>query len=230
MQKHGRIVRWYETRGFGFIRSPDTTADVFVHARDLAPTLRPVEVGRAVSYQEIHVGGKGPRAMAVEPADAAVPALPAQLASTRLGDSRAARLAAQPNSQQTRPGTRRPASGAALSPAFLALLLALTLLELVLLARLGKRLSLPSWALGCWLLVNGLCFWVYAADKRAAEQQGWRVSEATLHGLSLAGGWLGAGLAQQWLRHKSAKAEFLHVHWAFTALHLGVLAAAAAWA
>jgi uncharacterized membrane protein YsdA (DUF1294 family) len=42
----------------------------------------------------------------------------------------------------------------------------------------------------------------------------WRVSESTLHTLSLVGGWPGALVAQQMLRHKSNKASFRAVFWA----------------
>jgi len=65
MHKQGKVVRWEAERGFGFIRSPDTPADVFFHIRDFRGPGTPSE-GLAVSYEEIHVGGKGPRAMAVQ--------------------------------------------------------------------------------------------------------------------------------------------------------------------
>ena len=41
----------------------------------------------------------------------------------------------------------------------------------------------------------------------------WRTPESTLHFLALAGGWPGALLAQQFLRHKSTKVEFRSVFW-----------------
>lgn len=55
-----------------------------------------------------------------------------------------------------------------------------------------------------------LCtFILYAMDKSAARRGAWRTRESTLHLLSLAGGWPGALLAQQTLRHKSGKTPFL---------------------
>lgn len=56
--------------------------------------------------------------------------------------------------------------------------------------------------------VSVLCFIVYALDKSAARAGARRTPESTLLLLGLAGGWPGALLAQQWLRHKSAKASF----------------------
>jgi uncharacterized membrane protein YsdA (DUF1294 family) len=52
------------------------------------------------------------------------------------------------------------------------------------------------------------CFVAYAMDKSAARSRQRRTPERTLLVLGLACGWPGALLAQQWLRHKSAKASF----------------------
>lgn len=62
-------------------------------------------------------------------------------------------------------------------------------------------------------LMSLLSYAVYAADKQAARQGRRRVPERTLHLLALLGGWPGALLAQQRLRHKSRKAAFRAVFW-----------------
>ncbi len=65
-----------------------------------------------------------------------------------------------------------------------------------------------------WYLVIGLVtFFVYAKDKRAAINGNWRVPEKTLHILSVAGGWLGALIAQDKLRHKTQKQPFRAIYW-----------------
>ncbi|MFZ0407046.1 MAG: DUF1294 domain-containing protein [Cyanobium sp.] len=58
-----------------------------------------------------------------------------------------------------------------------------------------------------------LAFLAYAADKSAAINGRWRTPEKTLHLLSVAGGWPGALLAQQLLRHKCSKPSFVAVFW-----------------
>jgi len=62
---------------------------------------------------------------------------------------------------------------------------------------------------------------VYAVDKSAAKKGIWRTQESTLHLLSLTGGWPGALVAQQKLRHKSKKESFRLVFWATVVLNLG---------
>jgi uncharacterized membrane protein YsdA (DUF1294 family) len=57
-------------------------------------------------------------------------------------------------------------------------------------------------------------FIAYAVDKSAAINGRWRMSDNSLHLLGLAGGWPGALLAQQWLRHKTAKRSFICAFWA----------------
>jgi uncharacterized membrane protein YsdA (DUF1294 family)/cold shock CspA family protein len=69
-------------------------------------------------------------------------------------------------------------------------------------------------------VVSLLALLVYALDKSAAVGGNWRTPESTLHLLSVAGGWPGALLAQQLLRHKTAKPEFVLVFWATVALNV----------
>ena len=75
------------------------------------------------------------------------------------------------------------------------------------------------------------CFAVYAIDKRAARNQAWRTPEKTLWLLGLLCGWPGAVLAQQWLRHKTAKRSFQTVFWITVVVNMagfGWLASSAA--
>jgi uncharacterized membrane protein YsdA (DUF1294 family) len=73
-------------------------------------------------------------------------------------------------------------------------------------------------------IASVLCFAAYAVDKSAARAGRRRVRERTLLMLGLACGWPGAVLAQQCLRHKSAKPAFLWRSWGTVLLNLAVLA------
>lgn len=88
---------------------------------------------------------------------------------------------------------------------------------------------LPSWVALVYGVASVLCFAAYALDKAAAMRGRWRTPERTLLMLGLACGWPGAILAQQWLRHKSAKTAFRAVFWCTVAANVAAFAWLARW-
>lgn len=82
------------------------------------------------------------------------------------------------------------------------------------------RWALPPWVAALYVGVSVLCFVTYAADKTAARSGRWRVSERTLLNLGLIGGWPGAIIAQQVLRHKSKKTAFQRAFWGTVLLNV----------
>jgi uncharacterized membrane protein YsdA (DUF1294 family)/cold shock CspA family protein len=80
----------------------------------------------------------------------------------------------------------------------------------------------PPLLLLIYLGASLITFTVYAWDKSAARKGAWRIHEGKLHILSLLGGWPGALIAQQTLRHKSKKASFRAVFWVTVAVNCGV--------
>jgi len=83
--------------------------------------------------------------------------------------------------------------------------------------------KLPALVLGAYICLSVMTFIAYAADKSAAQDGRWRTPESTLHMLSLAGGWPGALVAQQVLRHKSKKASFRRAFWLTLLVNCGAL-------
>lgn len=71
-----------------------------------------------------------------------------------------------------------------------------------------------------YLVLSAVAFVAYAIDKSAARRGARRTPESTLHLLALLGGWPGALLAQQFLRHKSTKASFRAVFWATVVINV----------
>jgi cold shock CspA family protein len=173
MRKDGTVVRWDSARGFGFIRSAGTPADVFFHAKDFQNMAAPHE-GMPVTFEEIHVGGKGPRAMSVK-------SLEAMRAS---GIDRSSRPAMrQPRKSPGASALRHSASGhrhasSRRVPAAFAMLLMLGWMALVLWGVWVGRL--PALALALAPLLNLLTFWMYWSDKHAAQTGSWRTKEDTL--------------------------------------------------
>ncbi|MEO6199545.1 MAG: DUF1294 domain-containing protein [Cryobacterium sp.] len=81
---------------------------------------------------------------------------------------------------------------------------------------------LPLWVAGLYLVASALCFVAYAIDKSAARAGRRRISERTLLLLGLAGGWPGAIVAQQALRHKTQKVSFRSAFRGTVVLNLSV--------
>ena len=84
--------------------------------------------------------------------------------------------------------------------------------------------KMPIHILALYMTASLLTFIVYALDKSAAQEGAWRTQESTLHLLSLAGGWPGALIAQQKLRHKTQKQSFRSVFWITVLLNCGAFA------
>lgn len=82
--------------------------------------------------------------------------------------------------------------------------------------------GIPIQVFYLYLVVSIITFVVYAIDKSAARRGTSRTPEKTLHLLALVGGWPGAMIAQQTLRHKSSKRSFRAVFWVTVVLNCGV--------
>jgi uncharacterized membrane protein YsdA (DUF1294 family)/cold shock CspA family protein len=74
--------------------------------------------------------------------------------------------------------------------------------------------------LSVYAVMSGIAFVVYAMDKSRARRSDRRIPEAMLHLLAIFGGWPGALLAQQWLRHKNRKLLFQAIFWIIVLAHI----------
>lgn len=81
-----------------------------------------------------------------------------------------------------------------------------------------KSFVLPYFA--TMLIMSVVAFLAYGFDKHRAKTNGWRVSEKTLHLMSLLGGWPGAMYGQHVFRHKTQKTSFRMVFWITVAANL----------
>ena len=70
---------------------------------------------------------------------------------------------------------------------------------------------------------SAIAFVLYGIDKRRAIRKQPRISERTLHLLSMLGGWPGAHLAQRLFHHKNLKVSFRLVFWFTVAVHLIII-------
>lgn len=76
-------------------------------------------------------------------------------------------------------------------------------------------------ATAVWLLLAGVSgFIAMGADKARAVRREWRIPEATLFAIALAGGAIGMAIGSEVFHHKTSKLSFLAVLYAILALWL----------
>jgi len=83
--------------------------------------------------------------------------------------------------------------------------------------------KLPFVVFLAYFVASCVAYLAYFLDKAAALKGQWRTPEMTLHFFSLVGGWPGAMLAQQTLRHKTQKRSFQATYWVTVVLNCVIL-------
>lgn len=218
MKKQGTIVRWDAERASGYIRSPDTAAEVYFHLRDYEGP-HPIAPGTAVVYEEIVIGGKGPRALSVKPP----PPPPLHEATAPAQPAPEPVLAAAANSPAQR--WREERAQRRQTQVALGLLGGWLLIWLV---GIGAG-RFPWVVLAGLVLVNIATFFLYWRDQHVQTEGGapWPVEH--LHAAAVLGGWPAAWLAQRSLGHRLDERRFQQVFVACAALNVAALLIWVAW-
>lgn len=219
-RRQGVLTSWDDERGFGFIAPHDGGPQVFAHARHctLQRMQRP-QVGLEVSFEGVRAEDGRLQARQVLPRHGwtAVDRLPVGALRQRQADTREHHARVRQERLHTARAERQQAHqwGTASYFAIAGLV--------VLLAVLSVGWRLPGWVWGGYAAASAVTFVLYHADKRAAQTGRWRVPESRLLLAGLLGGWPGAVIAQQTLRHKSAKASFRAAFWGSVVLNVGAV-------
>ncbi|MBF2075783.1 MAG: cold shock and DUF1294 domain-containing protein [Synechococcales cyanobacterium C42_A2020_086] len=211
--RRGTLIHWNDERGFGFIQPVDGSREVFLHITALKQSTRRPQLGDVIYYYlSSSADGKisARDAFILGARDKSAAAPPERRATGLVGEKM--RQHPPPNTQPQ----SRHSSVPATSPWLDLLLLTVPILGAANFA----------WTTGNWLpllfypLMSVLTYALYAEDKNRAQRNQWRVSEKTLHLFELAGGWGGAFLAQQTLRHKTRKQSYQFSFWCIVILHI----------
>lgn len=199
MRDQGRLVEWFDDKGYGFIQPNDAKkARVFLHVRDFTKRgPRPI-VGCALDYT-VTADGKG-----------------------RFSAKSVVYLnAKQSRSQSATFEQATPVQSSKLDKMTIAIIV--YWLVLFVLDTMGQ---LPSIYFLVSIVANIATYLLYKKDKAAAIANERRVPEMTLHILAVFGGWSLAWFMQQKLRHKTQKQSFRQVYWLTVVLNLILIVAA----
>ncbi|WP_339650114.1 DUF1294 domain-containing protein [Halopseudomonas pelagia] len=221
MEQRGVLLSWNDGKGFGFIQPEKGGAKLFVHISAMRGDARPNQ-GDAVFYlagadekgrlRATHMRGEGLSidrpSIRQKPREPSV-RQPARKAIKSAGKGRSGR--------EPRAAARR---SSAVPYQALKLMVWLALCALPLIGSL-QVLNAQGWVLplGAYAGVSLVSFFLYWSDKRAAEQSSQRTPEKVLHLSELLGGWPGALVAQQLLRHKTRKASYQQLCWLIIVVH-----------
>lgn len=208
MLLEGELRRWDDAKGYGFIRVGGGQPDVFVHISAFAVGTRP-KAGDRVVFGQVTMDKGKPRA-----GEAVVKGTAADTSPYRT--ARAASPPARRRTDRGRPPRDTNTQPLRATPA----LFAVTLLTLGSLASAVSFVPVSPLPLLAYPLASLIAFLLYGHDKIRAIRGGWRVPEALLHLVEFAGGWPGAWLAQQTMRHKTVKASYQATFWFIVSAHV----------
>ena len=214
MRYQGSLVQWNDERGFGWIAADAGGEKVFVHISAFVP--RPPADQRPKDGQrlEFSVVMEGDKKRAQQVSWRAVQRVQPQ-AQSQAQTQTPRKAGTQMMGRNTSRSGASDGWHASSSFSYGALLI-----WLVLMLGCAMVWGVPRWLWLTYLALSVLTFMMYWQDKWAAQKGQWRTPEKTLQMLGLAGGWPGAVLAQQWLRHKSSKTSFQMQFWCMVVLNV----------
>ena len=200
-RQQGRITKWQDDKGFGFIET-EAGESLFFHVSEFKAPRRPVIYEPVVFSIGQDKQGRL-QAKQVQKLSFVQQQMADKNSQIRQRNAKKSQQADFEAGQKKR---------LLLGVAFYAVL--------VLLVVMGDL----SWLVLAWYVLLGvITYLTYAKDKAAAQSGAWRTPESTLHLLSVLGGWVGAMVAQTYLRHKSQKPDFRLSFYLTVVINLGGL-------
>ena len=200
-KQQGHIKKWQDDKGFGFIETA-AGESVFFHVSAFKAQRRP-EIGEQVVFT---VGQDNQGRLQAKDVQ--------ELSFVQ-------QKMAQKNQKIRQRNHKRSAQAEFEAGQKKRLFLGIGFYGVVILLAVMNKLS---WLVIAWYVILGvITYGMYAKDKAAAQNGDWRTPESTLHLLSTLGGWVGALVAQTYLRHKSQKPEFRIVYYLTVIINLAGL-------
>ena len=202
IREKGKIIKWNDDKGFGFILPNDSQKNIFVHIKSFSDkSVRPTE-GQHVTYTRQKKNDGRDSAINVSRATD-------NIVNNRASSNRNKNITPTYNRINTNNIKLENKSTHSISPSYIMIILGFVgfLLNFTI---EGK---LPLIVIVIYIAMGILTYYIYSEDKDSAINNERRTSEKHLLKLSLFGGWIGALIAQQKFRHKTKKTSFQMSFW-----------------
>ena len=205
LKRQGKIIKWDDAKGFGFILPQDSKKHIFVHIKSFANKSSRPSVNEDVTYTTFK--DKDGKQSAINVTRATDNLLKKKNFSLRSVSSQ---------NSNFRIDYKSAHSIGVFYMIFILMFLAFLLYSFI----HGK---LPLSIIIFYGLIGVITYFAYSSDKSKAITEEYRTSEKSLHILSLIGGWMGAIIAQQRFRHKNKKSSFQILFWITVFFNISIL-------
>lgn len=187
MRYSGKLIRWDDDKGFGFIEHNDIKNGVFIHIKSFNnPKNRP-QVDDIITYElNKDINGKY---------------------NARNASIRSVMPKPKPVSKSTRQVKQNKDTEDSGANYFITIIIVIFSIYLLFLSK-----SMP-FVVPFYIMMGLITYFIYSSDKQKARRDEWRTPESTLLVFGLFGGWVGAIFAHRKLRHKNRKMDFQAKFW-----------------
>jgi uncharacterized membrane protein YsdA (DUF1294 family)/cold shock CspA family protein len=195
--RSGKLVKWKDDRGFGFIQPADGSQEVFLHISEIQDSTRRPQENDTIYYRcyPASSGGK-------------IRAHSAFILGARKQSSTSIKSSESHSEISFFVASRFPTRE----------ILALVSLPLLAIFHFAWIVGNPIPVI-VYPVMSLITYSLYFEDKSRAKRKQWRVSESTLHISELLGGWPGGFIAQRVLKHKNRKRSYQTEFWLVVIIH-----------
>ncbi len=209
LKKQGKIIKWDDAKGFGFILPEESKKHIFVHIKSFANrNIRP-SINQSVVYTvSKNKDGKQSAINVTRATD--------NLLGNKTNKKNISLKSISNNNSNYAIDYK---SSHKINIAYM--IFVLTFLSFLLYFSINGKL--PLYIIVFYGTISVITYFSYSVDKSKSITKEYRTSEKSLHLLSLIGGWMGAIIAQQRFRHKNKKISFQIVFWITVIFNISIL-------